>query len=276
MKRKEDIVMKKMMKKALALLLGTMMVVGLAACGSSNDDKTTEAAGEQKEKLTVGISGDYAPYEFYAEVDGKRQLVGADVELAKYIADELGMELELVDMSFDGLLGSLGEGKFDLVISGMSIRGDRDCLFSDPYFSAEQALLVPAGQEDAYASLDDLMGKKIGGQMSALQQELAETYAGDGAQIVANVQDMIMMVSESKLDGMFCEKAVAQSAASKSDKVAVANLEVPAEENNLGVCMKTGDTEMAEKINPIIAEVLEKNLYGEWLAKYLDVEEDVQ
>ena len=254
------------MKKLVALLMCVLLVFGLVACG--NDAKETE--GAKKEVLTVGISPDYPPYEFYDAATG--DVVGSDVELAKYIAEKLDMELEIVEMGFDGLLGSLSEGKFDLVISGMSIRPDRDCLFSDAYLSAEQALLVPAGMEDAYASLDALMGKKIGGQMSALQEDLAKQYAGDGAQIVANVQDMIMMVAEGKLDGMFCESAVALSAASKSDKVAVANLAVPTEENLLAVCMKTGDTEMAAKINPIIKEVVDNNLYGEWLLEALDAQ----
>ena len=263
---------KGMMKKAAALLMCALMVMGLAACSSKDDAK--ETGGEKKEVLTVGLSADYPPFEFYAEVDGQRTLVGSDVELAKYIAEKLDMELELVDMSFDGLIGSLAADKFDLVISGMSIRPDRDCLFSDPYYTADQALLVKAGNEDKYASLDDLKGEKIGGQMGALQADLANQYAGeDSAQIVNNVQDMVMMVVEGKLDGMFCEKCVAQSAIAKNSDLVIANVEVPTETNNIAVCMKTGDTEMAEKINPIIAEVVEKNLYGEWMAQYLDVEE---
>lgn len=266
------------MKKSLALLMSALMLLGMTACGStpaqSQSSGSASGSGKKGEVLTVGLSGDFPPFEFYAQTDGGRALVGADVKLAEHIADELGMELELVDMAFDGLLGSLNEGKIDLVISGMSVDPARKCLYSDPYFEAGQALLVPAGNEKVFASLEELMGHKIGGQMGSLQQELAETYAGkDSAQIVNNVQDMIMMVSEGKLEGMFCETVVAQSAIQKSDKVAIAELEVPSDRNLVAVCMKEGNTEMADKINPIIAEVVEQNLYGDWMTQYLSVEE---
>lgn len=271
---------KNVLKSILAVVLCMVMVFGVVACGAKDDTTPSTSQGEEqeegtekKEVLKVGLSGDYPPFEFYAETENGRELVGIDVELAKYIADKLGMELELTDMSFDGLIGSLDEGKFDLVISGMTIKEDRKCLFSDPYYVADQALLVKAGNEDKYASLDDLKGEKIGGQMGALQQELAEQYAGDTAQIVTNVQDMVMMVAEGKLDGMFCENGVALSAIAKNSDLAIATLEIPTEKNELGICIQEGNEELLEIINPIVAEVVEKNLVGEWEAKYLDVEE---
>ena len=177
-------------------------------------------------------------------------------------------------MSFDGLIGSLDAGKFDLVISGMSIKEGRKCLFSKPYYTAEQSLLVKAGNEEKYASLDDLKGQKIGGQTGSFQEELANQYAGtDTAQIVPNVQDMVMMVAEGKLDGMFCEDGVALSVVARNDQLGIAKLDIPTEKNDLGVCIQEGNTEMQEKVNAIIDEVVEKNLIGEWTAQFLDVEE---
>lgn len=279
--------MKKMMwKKAAAVVLGAAMVLGLTACGSKDEGSTTaaaggesnaeatEAGGGEKAVLKVGLSADYPPFELYAEIDGKREMVGSDVKLAEYIAEALDMELELTDMSFDGLIGSLDEGKFDLVISGMTIMEGRKCEFSDPYYIAEQSLLVKKENVDKYTELGDLMGQKIGGQMGALQQELAQEYAGDGAQIVGNVQDMVMMVAEDKLDGMICEKCVAQSAVSKNSDLAIASVQIPIEDlNEIAVCIKEGNTEMLEKVNAVIAEVVEKDLYIEWMGEYLDVEE---
>lgn len=287
---------KKMWKKVMAAALGMTMAFGLMACGSKPAEEASqpEASGQEavapdtqegetpeaeepsgeKEVLKVGMSGDYPPFEFYAETENGRELVGVDVELAKYIADSLGMELELTDMSFDGLIGSLDAGKFDLVISGMSIKEGRKCLFSNPYYTAEQSLLVKAGNEEKYASLDDLKGQKIGGQTGSFQEELAVQYAGaDTAQIVPNVQDMVMMVAEGKLDGMFCEDGVALSVVARNDQLGIAKLDIPTEKNDLGVCVQEGNTEMLEKVNAIVDEVVEKNLIGEWTAQFLDVEE---
>lgn len=272
-----------MWKKAAALVLGAAMVMGLTACGSSNIGGGTTAAGSESGSeagsgkngvLKVGLSADYPPFELYAEVDGKRQMVGSDVKLAEYIADALDMELELTDMSFDGLIGSLDEGKFDLVISGMTIMEGRKCEFSDPYYVAEQALLVKKENVDKYAELGDLMGQKIGGQMGALQADLASEYAGDGAQIVGNVQDMVMMVAEDKLDGLICEKCVAQSAVAKNPDLAIASVQIPVDDKNeIAVCIKEGNTEMLEKVNEVIAEVSKKNLYGDWMMEYLGTED---
>lgn len=255
------------MKKIIAAILAAAMVFSVAACGAPKKEETA-----QKEVLKVGLSADYPPFEYFAEGDDKNP-VGIDVDLANYIADALGMELQITNMSFDGLIGSLPEGKFDLVISAMTINPERECLFSDPYYFAEQALLVKKGNEDLFADTDAMKGAKIGGQMGAIQEELAKKYAGeDTAMIVNNVQDMVMMVNEGKLDGMIAEIGVALSAVAKNDNLAIASVQIPYEDNGLGVCAAKDNQEIIDKINPIIKEINDKKLMEEWAAKHFTTE----
>ena len=137
------------MKKLLALLLAAIMVLSLAACASTATtdapaqtteaaDTTTETAAEPAAdaadetaaaeistgvpgKLTVATSPDFAPYEFYAlDENNDPQLAGFDVALAQYVADYLGLELDIIPMDFDGVLNELATGNVDLGMAGLS------------------------------------------------------------------------------------------------------------------------------------------------------------
>ena len=142
-------------KKFAALLLALMMILSLAACGSKSDDSaqgssdgdaspddTAKSKIEQIKEagvLVMGTSADYPPNEFHTEVDGKDTIVGFDVAIAQHIADDLGVELKVVDMSFDNLCINLAKGDFDIVIAGMASTEERlkSVDFSDPYFKQQ-------------------------------------------------------------------------------------------------------------------------------------------
>ena len=130
------------MKKIFALLLAVVMTLSLAACGEKEEVAASKldqikAAG----KIVLGTSADYPPCEFHTEIDGKDTIVGYDISLAQYIADDLGVELEVVDMAFDGLCISLSKGDFDMVISGMSNTPERAMAvdFTSPTSSASRS-----------------------------------------------------------------------------------------------------------------------------------------
>ena len=119
------------MKKILTVFVLLLMVCFLGSCGSSVEGTIEEG------KLYVGISPDYAPYEFVdLTKEGADKYVGADVELAKKIADKLGLELVLKPMAFDLILAALDTGKIDVAISGFTWSSDRadSYLFSSAYF----------------------------------------------------------------------------------------------------------------------------------------------
>lgn len=123
-------------KKFAALLLALMMILSLAACGSQGAMTARRAARTAMRRrdtakskieqikeagvLVMGTSADYPPNEFHTEVDGKTPSFGFDVAIAQYIADDLGVELKVVDMSFDNLCFNLAKGDFDIVIAGMA------------------------------------------------------------------------------------------------------------------------------------------------------------
>ena len=108
-------------KKWIFVLCSFLASFFLVACqSSSSSSQSAVEAIKQKGKLVVATSPDYAPFEFQALVDGKNQVVGADIDMAQAIADELGVKLEVSSMSFDNVLTSLQTGKADLAIAGIS------------------------------------------------------------------------------------------------------------------------------------------------------------
>ena len=175
------------MKKLLALLLAAIMVLSLAACASTattdapaqtteTADTTTETAAEPAAdtadtteepaaaeistvvpgKLTVATSPDFAPYEFYAlDENNDPQLAGFDVALAQYVADYLGLELDIIPMDFDGVLNELATGNVDLGMAGLSPDPARaDAMdFSDIYYFGGQSFVTVKDKADQFTDL---------------------------------------------------------------------------------------------------------------------------
>ena len=166
---------KMIMKKIIAIALSALMILGcLAGCGASGKDAgmTTVAPG----KLTVAISPDFAPMEFVdATKTGQDQFVGFDVTLAKYLAQEMGLELEIVPMSFDACQTAVAMGQVDMAISGFSWMPERAEKYnlSDTYHAGDnesnQVLLTTAENKDLYANAESLTGLKVGAQTASIR-----------------------------------------------------------------------------------------------------------
>ena len=116
------------------------------------------AASSDKPVLVLGTSPDYPPYEFFADA-AMTEYAGIDVEVAKYIAESMGMELQIESMNFDNLVTSLSNGDFDMVLAACEYTEERAlaCDFSDPYYTdLPPVILVKASQADKYKSVDDI------------------------------------------------------------------------------------------------------------------------
>ena len=164
------------MKKAIALLLALVTLLSLTACAGKEDTASSALDQiKQKGELVVGTSADYPPYEFHTEVDGKDTIVGFDMEIAQAIADKLGMELVWEQVDFDSIIPGIQAGRYDAGVAGISITADRlkNCDFSDPYFLANQVIVVNPGSD--IQSKADLTGKTIAVQTGTT----AETYCLD-------------------------------------------------------------------------------------------------
>ena len=266
------------MKKFFALLLTLAMVLSLAACGGKKEEAPAEETKEPEQtetqesaeaaittvtagKLTVATSPDFAPYEFYAiGEDGTPTLAGFDVALAGYIADYLGLELEMVTVDFDGVLTELQTKSADLGMAGLSPDPKRTSImdFSDIYYEGGQSFVTVAGNEDLFPTLEDTNKAEysIGAQNGSIQMDLANENTPD-ADIVplVKVTDIIAELLGDKLDGAFIETAVAVNYAQSYPELAIV-LDVPydVEGSAIGVCK--GNDALLAGVNMAIAAAI--------------------
>ena len=135
----------KNVKKIAVLLLALCLVFALVSCGKKDEAVENPYNLKTPGTLTVATSPDYAPYEFYAiGKNGDAELAGFDIELIKYIANYLKLELEIIPMDFDGVLLELANGSVDLGVAGISPDPDRanSMDFSDIYYEGGQSFVT--------------------------------------------------------------------------------------------------------------------------------------
>lgn len=263
-----------MKKKMLALLLSVCMAAAMAGCGKS-DDASGKASGVEtvtEGKLTVATSPDFAPYEFYAiGEDGTPTLAGFDMAIARYIADYMGLELEVVPMDFDGVLSELATGNVDLGLAGLSPDPARaDAMdFSDIYYKGGQSLVTVADKADSIKSFDDVNKPEIsvGAQIGSIQMDLANENTPN-ADIVAlpKVTDLISELIGGKMDAAFIETAVAESYKTNYPELTLV-LDVPYDVAGSAVGIKKGNTALKDAVNAAIAAAIEDGSMDKFVAE---------
>lgn len=184
-----------MKKKIISLMIVMTMTCGLfAGCGSdkASNDAGTESSSDTasgsssddllsaiKERgyITVAMEGTWAPWTYHDEDD---KLVGFDVEVAKAVADELGVDVQYQEGEWDGLLAGVQSGRYDIMVNGVGYTEERAqaYTFSDPYCYNKTALIVRGDNEDI-KSLEDLNGKTTCNSANSTYQLIAEEYGAN-------------------------------------------------------------------------------------------------
>lgn len=215
------------MKKLTAMLLALVMALSLVACGQKADDNKTDDNGGAKTTLVVGTSADYAPFEFmYPDESGEMVYGGIDVSVAQYVADEMGLTLQVENMSFDNLLTSLDKGDFDMVLAAMEATPDRleNADFSDPYYTdVPPALLVKAANADQYKTLADLNGKSVGAQTATTKLDVVNGIEGATPVPLASVLDLVNELVYDKVDAILVDGGVAAEYAAANPELVIAD-----------------------------------------------------
>lgn len=215
------------MKKLTAMLLALVMALSLVACGQKADDNKTDDNGDTKTTLVVGTSADYAPFEFmYPDESGEMVYGGIDVSVAQYVADEMGLTLQVENMSFDNLLTSLDKGDFDMVLAAMEATPDRleNADFSDPYYTdMPPALLVKAANADQYKTLADLNGKSVGAQTATTKLDVVNGIEGATPVPLASVLDLVNELVYDKVDAILVDGGVAAEYAAANPELVIAD-----------------------------------------------------
>ncbi|MBS6183798.1 MAG: transporter substrate-binding domain-containing protein [Clostridium celatum] len=266
---------KGLIKKVVASALLGIMTMGFVGCGASNksekESKDLLATIQEKGKVVVGMSADYAPYEFhYINENGEDVIGGFDVDIANEIASALGVELVIQEMDFDALVAALPAGKIDLVVSGMNPTEERAKVvdFSEIYYNSQHGILVRAEDVDKYKTFADLEGVKVGAQLGSTQEQIARNEIPNAdLQLLNNVNNLILELKAGKVDAVIMEKPVAEMAVKSNPELAVGT---PIYEDKTGgnaVGMAKNNPELLAKINEVIKELNETGKMDEYIVK---------
>lgn len=239
------------MKKTLLVMLA-LVILGGFAFGA---------------KYVVGTSADFAPFESVEN----GVFVGFDIDLINAIAEEMGFEIEIRDMSFDSLIAALVSGNLDIVISGMTITDEREEVvsFSKPYWTADQSVVV---REDSEMSVTVLFGKhNIGVQTGTtgdiwVEENLVETkiLTGDFKRYDTYVLAMTDLVNRN-VDAIVLDAPVAESFAEVRPVKIVAIIKTY---EDYGIAVNKANKELLELINEGISRLEESGKLNELNLKH--------
>lgn len=239
------------------------------------------AAGGNEHVLKVALSPDYAPMEFVdLTKTGQAQFVGFDVSLAKYIADGLGMELEILPMNFDACMTAVSVGSVDMAISGFSWMPEREKNYnlSDFYYAGrnetEQVLITLAPNGGKYASAESLAGLRVGAQAATLQETLCKKQLPDSTVVpFAAIDTGLMMLAKGDFDVMAVAAGNAEAILANNPQFALSGFRFTVTEkeaNNL-ILLQKGNDALTEQVNALLAEAEAAGLYETWYEEALAV-----
>ena len=264
------------MKKFLALMLAMLMALSLVACGGGNnaadDNNANNGDDAAMTKLVLGTSADYAPFEFmYPDESGEMVYGGIDVSVAQYIADEMGVELQVENMGFDYLLTSRDKGDFDIVLAAMEATPDRleNADFSDPYYTdVPPAILVKADKADQYKTLADFNGKSIGAQTATTKLDMVNEMEGVNPVALQSVLDLVNELVYDKVDAILVDGGVAKQYAEANPDLVIADASAElGEPAPYCVAVQKGDPKgLLPAINAAIAKMNEANMLETFIA----------
>jgi ABC-type amino acid transport substrate-binding protein len=248
-----------------AVLLLALASLVVAGCGDSDDDTTASGGGGGggSAPLTVGSDIPYPPFE-----QGKPgEYTGFDIELMEAIGEKIGRKAEFQDTSFETIFRDVAQGKFEAVISAATITEEREKAvdFSNPYYLSEQAVLVKEGSD--VKSISDLEGQTVAAQQGTTGLELAKEELGDSEiRPFPEGPDAVNALKAGTVEGVIIDAPVAQNAVEKSGGVEIAE-KIPTEEQ-YGIAVAQGDTELLGEINKGLEEVMDdgtyKTIYEKW------------
>lgn len=280
------------MKKFLAIAMAAVLSLSLAACGGASSSTASSAAASSEAastgassqaasasttaydyssytgetidaikaagKLVVGTEAQYAPFEFK---DLNANFVGCDMWLAQQIADALGVELEVMDMAFDGIIPAVKSGQVDMGIAAFTVTEERaeEIDFSDVYQRDEQMLIVKKGNEDVYTTKESLAGLQVGAQRGTVQSQLIQSALPESVLFELDKWPTLAMeVANGNIAGIVVDGAVGNDLINSNDGIAQANFAFSADEANFGkaAVVAKGKDDLKELVNAVIANVV--------------------
>lgn len=279
-----------MKKNVIAIAMAALMAASMTACSGSAATattaagettaeaattaagaETTAAASEAEKpaggKLIMATNAEFPPYEFH---DGDK-IVGIDAEIAEAIAKEMGMELEIEDISFDSIIPAIQSGKADFGAAGMTVTDERkeNVDFSDSYATATQVIIVKEGSD--ITGVDSLTDKTIGVQQGTTGDIYATgDYGDDHVERYNKGFEAVQALMQDKVDAVIIDGEPAKVFASENEGLQILDEAYTQEE--YAIAIKKGNTELVDGVNAALKTLKESGELQKIVDKYITAE----
>lgn len=262
---------KKIVKTGLVMATS----LSLVACASNESTDNSLKNVQDKGTLVVALSPEYAPFEFRTLVDGKDTIVGADIELAKEIGKELGVEVEFSAMSFDNVLNSVQNGKVDLAISGISATEERAKVFdfSVPYYTSTNKLIINKANSSQFTSISSLESAQIGVQKGSIQEKIANDLLPNASKVsISSNGELVNELKAGKIDGIIFEEPIAKAYVAKNDDLLIVDTEIETNYTDAyAVALPKGSTALKEKVDAVIEKLVSEGKFDTFVQEAYDL-----
>ena len=252
------------MKKLFALMLAIVMIM---TCSLALADRLADI--QANGKLVVATSPDWPPYEY---IDDEGNVTGTDVLMVKWMAEQLGVELELQEMAFDACLAAVAMGDVDMVVAGLTYDEERTNamdLTGIYWNEGDQGLLVRKGEGAAYNTAEAFNGKTVAAQNGTNQQIMVEEQlTGATLELITKIPDGVNMVKNGRVDALAIPKTVYDSVLAENDDLEIAEFAFDFEGGNYIASVK-GEQALTDKIQELIDQINEEGLYQQWVDEIL-------
>jgi len=264
------------MKKGFFAGLMMIFILALVGCGTGEDNASNDnAANEKPEKVVVATEAAFAPFEYM----DKGEIVGFDIDFLDAVMKEAGLEYEVKNLGWDPLFAAVQGKEVDMAVSAITINEKRKQTydFSFPYFQSTHMILVPEGSDIQNAN--DLEGKVVGVQNGTTGQAAVEKLFGEENENIKKFENSVVAIMEllnGGVDAVVTDNTVVNEYLKNNpDKNLVGIEDLNNFESEFYGLMFPKDSELKEKLDPAIKEVIENGTYAEIYKKWFGKEPNV-
>ena len=265
--------MKNIVKGIIAVVVILIIILGMVYM---NKDKENN----RENILVVGLDDSFPPMGFRNE---NNEIVGFDIDLAKEVAEELGMEIKFQTISWASKEQELNSGNIDCIWNGFAYNEERAATMTltDPYIKGENYFILKNGTK--ITSQEELKGKKIGVQTGSIQaQDLEKSEFGKTIEIIQYGENLtaFMDLETGGIDALFCSNIIGNYLITSKNKnyqtIPSENITVS---NGSVVAFKQGNTELKDKVQNTLVKLNEEGkldaISNKWFGKDMIIIKEV-
>lgn len=255
-------------KWLLAILFFAMLAMTVFVGSWRTNNAVAQSAGNDQQKLVMVTSADYPPYEFRNTAAGEDEIIGFDIDIAKYITKELGLGLEIRDTDFSGIIPALQSRRADFAMAGMTPTAERqkNADFSEIYYEAKNTIVAKEGSN--LKTPENLVGKKVGVQLGTIQEKEGKKIKGANLIPLNRTGEIIQEVKAGRIDAAIIENTIASGFVANNSDLEF-NIIPNTEEAGSAIAFPKG-SELVDDFNRVLQQMKESGELERLVKKWFE------